>query len=435
MKLQRRIKTVQSFFRQRRCALQFDQLPDPRDRRGRRWTASALFSAAVMSLMMIARSLRGAERLTEELSHTQENRGLTRRVPDSTLGDFLAQVDPAPLRQHLHRLILDEHRRKALEPTGLPIRAIAVDGKTLATLDHAAHPDCQEQSTQGGPPTFVFRVLNTSLISSQAAVCIDQRPIPADTNETGIFPSLFAELECTYGRTGLYELLSMDAGLASEENARLIDTANKAYWIALKGNQPTLHAEVQRILGPLALRTDPEAQTDWELDSSRGWIRRQLWRSHELAGFEPWTHLRQVILVRVLQAPGSQSGAAPVQGPVRILEERLFVTNLVRGRLTGAEMLKLVRAHWHIENKLHGTLDIQWKEDQGFWVHRGHGLPVVGLLRAIAYNMLALLRSVHLRTVEARAASWQQLRDWIRDAFLHPSMPDGQELEASAVTL
>ena len=43
MKLQRCIKTVQSFFRQRRYALQFDQLPDPRDRRGRRWTASALF--------------------------------------------------------------------------------------------------------------------------------------------------------------------------------------------------------------------------------------------------------------------------------------------------------------------------------------------------------------------------------------------------------
>jgi len=435
MKLQRRIKTVQSFFRQRRRALQFDQLPDPRDPRGCRWTASALFSAAVLSLMMIARSLRGAERLTEELSHTQKDRGLIRRVPDSTLGDFLAKADPAPVRDHLHRLILDEHRRKALEPTVLPIRAIAVDGKTLATLDHAANPDCQEQSTQGGPPTFVFRVLNTSLISSQVAVCIDQKPIPADTNETGAFPSLFAELESTYGRTGLYELLSLDAGLASEENARLIDKANKAYWIALKGNQPTLHDEARRIFRPLALHTEPEAQTDWELDSSRGWIRRQLWRSSELEGFGGWTHLRQVVLVRVLQAPGSQSGTAPVQGPIRILEERLFVTNLVRGRLTGEGMLKLVRAHWHIENKLHGTLDIEWKEDHGLWVHRGHGLPVVGLLRAIAYNLLALLRSVHLRTVQARASSWQQLRDWIRDALLHPSKPDDQEPEASAATL
>ena len=40
------------------------------------------------------------------------------------------------------------------------------------------------------------------------------------------------------------------------------------------------------------------------------------------------------------------------------------------------------------------------------------------LLRALAYNLLSLLRSVHLRSAAARAATWRQIRDWMRDTLL-----------------
>jgi hypothetical protein len=59
-----------------------------------------------------------------------------------------------------------------------------------------------------------------------------------------------------------------------------------------------LSREATRLLEPLAATTPPEAQTPWEPDSARGTIRRQLWRTTEIAGWNGWKHLAQVWLVR-----------------------------------------------------------------------------------------------------------------------------------------
>ncbi len=318
-------------------------------------------------------------------------------------------------------------------PTVLPIGTIAVDGKTTASMDEEMHRNCQRQSQKGQEPCYVHRVVKATLISAAAPVCIDQRPIPAETNDMGIFASFYADLKRTYGRANLFELLTMDAGFTSEENARLVDEDGKGYWMALKQNQPELWAEARRILIPLSLTQEPEAQTHWECDSSRGWICQQLWRTTEMAGWGKWSHLRQVVMIRVLQAPGSPHGPSPRQGPIRILEERFYVTNLVRGRLDGEQMLRVARAHWRIENNLHGALDIQWQEDHGRWVRRGNGLAVSALLRVIAYNLMVMLRSTHLRSVEARATTWQRLRNWVRDALLGTDLTDLDDSEDTLV--
>ena len=425
MKLLKRIKTVQSFVRQRRDALSFAAVRDPRDRRGRRWGAQTLLQTAVVGLMLLAKSLRAIERLSKDLADAGRIQGLLRRVADSTMGDFLCRLSPTDLRHHLHRQILAEHRRKALEPTVLPIRAIAIDGKTTATLDFEANKNCQKQSPENGAPYWLHRVVNATLISSSAAVCIDQIPIPAKTNDMGIFPKIWKALLSVYTRANLFDLVTTDSGFCSEKNARLIDASHKAYWISLKDNQPDLKREAERVLLAKAKRCAPEAQTDWESDSSRGWIRRQLWRTDEMAGWGKWTHLRQVALLRVL--------VREPDGTERVLEDRYYLTNLVRGRLDGTELIRLSRAHWRIENDLHGALDIQWQEDHGRWVQRGNGLAVSSLLRVIAYNLMVLLRAVHLRTQEARAAAWDQLRDWVRDAMLWPELAPADE-EATPAT-
>jgi len=266
-----------------------------------------------------------------------------------------------------------------------------------------------------------------TLISSSAAMCIDQMPIPAQTNDCGVFKPFFEGLCKTYGRADLFDLACMDAGFASEANARQVDEAGKAYVLSIKSNQPELQKEGWRVLATQAKTQAPEAETPWESDSSRGWIKRQLWRTEELARWGTWTHLRQVWLVRVLARKGKD-------GPERVLEDRLYATNLVRGRLKPEQILDLVRAHWRIENNCFGRLDIEWQEDHGRWVRRSNGLPVVSLLRLIAYNLLEMLRAVHLRSKAARRAAWQQLRDWVRDALVWPIHADPQDGEVSPAT-
>ena len=51
----------------------------------------------------------------------------------------------------------------------------------------------------------------------------------------------------------------------------------------------------------------------------------------------------------------------------------------------------------------------------------------------LAYNLLVLLRAVHLRTVEARAAAWDQLRAWMRDALVWPDLTSGDEEETPSL--
>jgi hypothetical protein len=387
-----------------------------------------LLETAVVTLMLLAKSLRRSEQLSEELASGRRIPGLRRRIADSTMGDFLSQVSPADLTRHLHAQILDEHRRKALEPMVLSIRAIAIDGKTNATLDEKWNRDCQKQSSAGESARYEYRMVNATLISSAAAVCIDRLAIPASTNDMGSFAAAYERLKRTYGRANLFELVSIDAGFASEDNARLVDDDGKAYWMALKGNQPELHRRAWRLLMPQSLRELPEAETPWELDSSRGWIRRRLWRTTKMKGWGKWSHLRQAVLIETVQAAGDPRTH---HGPEHILEKHFYLTNLPVGRLNGEKLIRLMRAHWRIENDFHGTLDIQWQEDHGLWVRRGKGLPVVAILRAIAYNLLALMRAVHLRSIEGRHVAWQRLRDWVRDAMLWPNLITDEEMSLS----
>lgn len=59
------------------------------------------------------------------------------------------------------------------------------------------------------------------------------------------------------------------------------------------------------------------------------------------------------------------------------------------------------------------------------WVRRGNGLMNTGLLRAMAYHLLARARSVHLRS--ARLIGLRKLRDWLGDAILWPPVRPAEQ--------
>ena len=428
MNLRRRIKTMQTYLEQRHEALRFEGVADPRDRRGRRWKLGALLGCALTSLVLLSRSLRRAEQLSCDLvgSRLLRRLGIRRRVPDSTLGDALALVAPSELLAELHRQVRAEQRRKALGPERLPGGVIAIDGKVQAVLAAPANPyTCQRQGGQDGPARYLHRVLNATLISARAAVCIQQLPIAAWSNEMGSFRAFFEELLAAYGRSDLFEVVTSDAGVISREHAGWLDGQGYGYVVALKDNNPALELEARGVLQDRAEYEPCDAADEgFELDSSRGWVKRELWTSREHAGWPGWEHLRQVWLVRVWRKRTKDA-------PVEHLEDRLYVTNLLPShRIRGKHILTLIRGHWRIENELHGTLDIELREDDDGWVRRGYGLINTGLLRVMAYNLLAIARAVHLRGKTLPA--WRQLRDWLRDAIVWPVLLTATTVEPRA---
>ncbi len=107
-----------------------DEVADPRDTRGRRWSLPALLSGALLGLVAGSRNLKEVEALTDELTPAVARRlGIPRRLPDTTLRDALSMLSPDDLRPLLHATVRAASRRKALEPDDLPFGVVALDGK------------------------------------------------------------------------------------------------------------------------------------------------------------------------------------------------------------------------------------------------------------------------------------------------------------------
>lgn len=389
-------------------------LSDPRAQRGRRWKFSTLMDALLMGLLVNRSSLRGVETLTE-LSGNSVGKHFARRVPDSTLYDLLSQLAPSELRLQLHSQIHTLSRSKSLEPVGLPCGVVAIDNKTIWTgkPDQASDPDCQVAHHEGGIAYAQLRVVRTVLTSAAGKPAIDQAVIRKETNEGGMFEEVFGSLIEEFPT--LFEICTMDAGFCSLFNADLVHKANKAYIFGLKGNQPDLYEEAQRVLGPL---TRPQYSTDWECYQGKK-IRYHLYRTTEMAGYLKWKHLEQIWRVEkeIVSADGSLA-----------VENRYYVTNLHQGRLKAEQIVKVVREHWGIENNCYWSLDCIWDEDTKSWSKQGLAIQVLGLIRLMAYNLVGQLRYRYLRKKEERMR-WQE---WIDLLMMVITMEEGLSNEVRA---
>lgn len=421
------VKRIARYLGKRENAHDFGSIEDPRCRRGRRWSLRSLMTATFIGMVATAKSFRGVERITDDLSGCRKRLGVGRRVPDSTLARFFSKLDD---ESGLRRLLIDDTiravRRKALQPTELPIMTVAIDGQTLWCDDHEIDdPACQAQS-KDVEGYFRIHALHAVLISSLSQPCIDQMLVPKETNEMGALPDFIGDLVAAYGR-GFIELATMDAGMTSAENARMLTEHGLRYVMAVKENQPGLLEEAHRLCGWGSHKQKGhvcEANTGWEKFKGN-WIRRELFRSKEISGWSNWPSVRQVW--RIKQTTKNDDGE------VVHVENRYFVTSLPWDRLSGREILHSVRLHWGVENGCHWTLDVVLKQDSRPWCTQGKALRMLSWLRLLAYNTLQFLRRRYLRSPQHRTMPWKDLARRIQqalsqaDAWVHS---DSAEIEA-----
>jgi hypothetical protein len=395
-----------------------EEVADPRQELGRRWPLAALLRAALVGCVAGARSLAHVENLTAELSRASRRwLGLPRRVPDTTMRDALVALDPSGVSRCIHRVVKAAHRRKALEPVGLPFGVAALDGKTTAI---AAWDDryAQRQTHSAGPGAKgMVRTMTCTLVSSRVKVCLDAIPIHPDTNEMGNFADGLRSLVARYGRSDLFRLVSYDAGACSESNARDVRSLDLHYLFGLKGTQPTLLAEAKRLLA-----TTPEEKADAVSEDVNGpWvITRRVFVTSEMAGYE-WEHLQTVLRIRYEKHNR--------EGALLESDDRYYVSSLPREELTDEQWLLVVRRHWGVENECHHTWDTVFAEDDHPWIEADpQGTVVVMLLRRLAYNILALFRGVTQRSEERRQTPWRDLVRWFYQTLIAATDADLERL-------
>jgi len=276
--------------------------------------------------------------------------------------------------------------------------------RVLAALDPKAFLDCFQRWTQGlrqaVPQEIVAldgKALRRALTQDQSIPCVvsawaegnglvlGQWKVADKSNEITAVPELLRVLELS----GC--IVTVDAMGCQKKIAREIRDADADYVLALKGNQETVHEEVQTFLDQtLAEKQGPRlpgaklspaaaALATWETtekDHGRLEIRRY-YQSDHLAWFADaakWDGLRSVGMVEAIRELGGK----------RTVERRYYLSSLP---LEIQPFARAVRGHWGVENKLHWVLDVCFREDHSR-ARAGFAAENLATLRRLALNLL-----------------------------------------------
>lgn len=428
---------------------QFSQVTDSRRAASVKFALPAMLSALVAAIVTGARALRQLEQRTAQIVQKLGRwKGLTQRIADNTFSMLLPRLRLSEVLACLHRMVKAEHRRGNLNPTRLSVGTVAIDGKHVGTVHWhdlsrlllaerarrakgakrakraqqdsgqrlkptaenlaelrallAAHyPEAQLCIPDVGEPHVKLRVHTATLISSEAAVCIHQRPVPGHTNEIGAMPDLLDELKAIYGRTRLFRRLTTDAGNTSLRVASDIVEAGGAYFCQIKSVHGDLHAEAKRTLGR---RSKAQAQGCYTDTQNGEVVTYYLWRI-DLGeqGWLDWTHARQLVRVqRIAEHPATGK---------RRVGNRYYVLSETSDALCARSALTVSRSHWRCENSTHWTADVELMEDRRRQALSRHprGILVASAFRMMALLVLAVARQLSHLGYSTERPSWSDV--------------------------
>jgi predicted transposase YbfD/YdcC len=238
---------------------------------------------------------------------------------------------------------------------------VAVDGKTI------------RGSAAGGQPA---RAVMAALDHAHGGV-LAQVEIGAKTSEIGLFTALLDTIEVA----GM--VVTADALHAQRGHATYLVARGGHYLLTVKGNQPSLHAQ----LVGLPWRQIPIA--DRHEDRGHGRQETRTLKATALAGRQTlmFPHAAQALQITRRRRPtGEQKWSS---------ETVYAVTSLTAHQATGAELAALVRGHWAIEDRLHYVRDVTYDEDNSR-IRTGNGPRVMASLRNLAITALRLTGTTNI---------------------------------------
>jgi hypothetical protein len=368
----------------------FRAVVDPRHSTNLFWPFAYLQEVLFGGMLSGARHLRAVETFSEIYGA---------RVPDTTLHDVLVKLDGEPLRAVLVDEVKDALRSHELPKAAFPVRITAIDGKSVS-VSEAAMSAWSDALSGGGQGQYRHMALRALHVSNATKLFLGQREIPSKSAETTEFRPFLDQLIADYGKTTLLEVISVDAGMVSQENADYIISKELDYVMALKGPQQTLYAEACEWIAssPKVVKTTTERTSGKQ-------ITRQLSRSR-CFGRTKWAHLREVWYIK-------QTTVELKTGETSV-EERFFLCSLRPETLGHGQVMQAIRMHWGVENNGFWTLDTVWVEDDAPWAHRA--LVFVSLLRLLAYNAVSRLLTRRLQQEKVRALRWEDILKSIEHA-------------------
>lgn len=264
-----------------------------------------------------------------------------------TFGRVFALIDPSQLTR-----VLQEFVQTVIGP--LHGETIAIDGKTLA----------RSGERMAGKEALHL----VSAWATERGVVLGQMATAQHSNEITAIPALLRVLDVR-GAT-----VTMDALGCQQAIARQVREQGADYMLAVKGNQKKLQEVVQFQLG--RGKSQMARSKLRTCERNRGRTERRLYTAMAAspAVRRLWPDVQSIVRV-CRQTTG--------QGP-KTKEVRDFVSSLPP---EVERLASLIRGHWGIENQLHWSLDVTFREDHSR-MRQGHAAENAGLLRRLALSIL-----------------------------------------------
>ncbi len=243
----------------------------------------------------------------------------------------------------------------ACEATGLI--PIAVDGKSARRA---------KRDTATGCLTVV------SAWATENRLTLGQVAVPDGSNEIGAIPELLRTLDLAGA------IVTIDAAGCQVANAEIIRGRGGHYLLAVKDNQPTLRAAVERVVGAaceadfLGVAMDGDEASE---DAHGRHEERYVTVIGDPEGIPAdWPDVAAVVEVDREREVGGE----------RTVTAHYYLSSYAG---TAAEFGRWVRGHWGIENGLHWVLDVVFREDDSR-VRAGHAGENLAMVRRAAVALL-----------------------------------------------
>lgn len=327
----------------------FSLLPDPRPGKNKQHKFTDIILLTIVAVLCGAESYDSIEEFGKaRFEFLKQFLQLPNGIPShDTINRVISMIQPEAFEK------LFSQWAGSLKTQDGAKEVIAIDGKTVRGSKDSFHNKAA--------------IHIVSAWASQNSLVLGQRKVDGKSNEITAIPELLDMLELKAC------IVTIDAMGTQKDIAKKVIDKNADYVLALKGNQSYLKQDVES----LCKRSKP----DWEnelvekghgrIESRRCEVYKQL---DLLEDVDNWPGFKSVIkVIAKRQLRDKQTS-----------ETRYYISSLDHD---AKDFNKYIRQHWSVENNLHWTLDMTFREDEQRKRIK-YAAQNFAIIRKIALNLL-----------------------------------------------
>lgn len=346
----------------------FGKLRDPRIKRKRKHRLIDIIVLTVIAVLSGAESWNSIEEFGKSrIDFLRKILDLSNGIPSH---DTINRVFSLIKSDKFEQIFIEW--ANSLRDKGLCNDVFSVDGKTI----RGSKDDYHKKSA----------IHLVSVWASANGIALGQRKVDGKTNEITVIPELLEILDIKDC------IITIDAMGTQQKIAEKIIDEGAQYILALKGNQGYLREDAEALCN----RSKPDS-IDESVEKGHGRIETRRCEVFHNIDFienkEKWKGLTSIIRITATREKQEKSTQ----------EIRYYISSL---NAHAKDFNKFIRQHWQIENNLHWTLDVVFREDEQR-KRNGFAAENFAIVRKIALNLLKKDDTKNMSLVTKRLkAAW-----------------------------